>query len=456
MTRLISFVAAALVVVTSFIAYAGTAAAHERRTVGPYQLVVGWLNEPAYVGLMNSLDLRVTDTRVTPAKAVEGLEKTLTVDLRTGGLAPLPLTVTARFGAPGAYNGYVMPTATGTYIFTIKGKIESLDVNEKFESGRGDSATSNRRTRSSTRTRSRRGRAHEASRRHPILDRSDADPRRHRLDDGDRRLVPRGPGAAARPRSAAQLSARNPRGARRRVRPHPVGRHGGGARELRQVEPRIRRSAHEGADGRARHVQRAAGRARQRPRGARYRWEATRQPRRDAGQRRAEHAARHPRRDRRRRVSRVVDRTVDRGRTRDEGRIRLRRRRRAASEDPRHRPIGASANGDRDRRSRAFLRRDGAADGPRVLHDVHPRPRIRCRAPARAATRDRGRCRAPGGQRAPRPRSGREHTWAAARVVGAPGIRRCRGDRRSSQCHRGCCRWMRAAKRSRSSGSRRD
>ena len=137
MTRLISFVAATLVVVSSFAIYGGTAAAHERRTVGPYQLVVGWLNEPAYVGLVNSLDLRVTDTRVTPAKAVEGLEKTLTVDLQSGGLAPLPLAVTARFGTPGAYNGYVVPTATGTYIFTIKGKIESLDVNEKFESGPG-------------------------------------------------------------------------------------------------------------------------------------------------------------------------------------------------------------------------------------------------------------------------------------------------------------------------------
>jgi hypothetical protein len=137
MARLIPFVAATLVVVSSFIFYGGTAAAHERRTVGPYQLVVGWLDEPAYVGLMNSLDLRVTDTRVTPAKAVEGLEKTLTVDLQTGGLAPLPLTVTARFGAPGAYNGYAMPTATGTYIFTIRGKIESLDINEKFESGPG-------------------------------------------------------------------------------------------------------------------------------------------------------------------------------------------------------------------------------------------------------------------------------------------------------------------------------
>jgi len=137
MTRLISFVAATLVVVSSFAIYGGTAAAHERRMVGPYQFVVGWLNEPAYVGLMNSLDMRISDTRVTPAKAVEGLEKTLTVVLQTGGLAPLPLTVTARFGTPGAYNGYAMPTTTGTYIFTIKGKIDTLDVNEKFESGPG-------------------------------------------------------------------------------------------------------------------------------------------------------------------------------------------------------------------------------------------------------------------------------------------------------------------------------
>jgi hypothetical protein len=137
MTRLVSLVAATLVVVSSFAIYSGTAAAHDRRTVGPYQFVVGWLNEPAYVGLMNSLDLRVTDTRATPAKAVEGLEKTLTATLQTGGLAPLPLSVTARFGAPGAYNGYALPTATGTYLFHIKGKVESLDVDEVFESGPG-------------------------------------------------------------------------------------------------------------------------------------------------------------------------------------------------------------------------------------------------------------------------------------------------------------------------------
>ena len=144
MTRLISFAAATLVVVMSFIPFGGTVAAHERRTVGPYEFEVGWLNEPAFAGLMNGLDLSITDTRSD--KGVEGLEKTLTVELQTGGLAPLPLTLAARFGTPGAYEGNFMPTVAGTYTFHIKGKIDTQNVDEKFESGPGrfddvDSAT---------------------------------------------------------------------------------------------------------------------------------------------------------------------------------------------------------------------------------------------------------------------------------------------------------------------------
>jgi hypothetical protein len=137
MTRLISLAAAALVVVSSFVIYGGTAAAHERRMVGPYQFVVGFISEPAFAGTPNSLDLRISDTRVTPAKAVEGLEKTLTADVQSGGLAPLALTITARFGTPGAYNGYFVPTTPGAYIYHIKGKIDTQDVDEKFESGPG-------------------------------------------------------------------------------------------------------------------------------------------------------------------------------------------------------------------------------------------------------------------------------------------------------------------------------
>src|SRR5438552_8435491 len=108
MTRLVSLMAATLVVVASLAIFGGTAAAHERRTVGPYEFEVGWLNEPAFAGLMNGLDLTITDTRSD--KGVEGLENTLTVDVQTGGLPPLALTLTPRFGTSGAYDGNFMPT----------------------------------------------------------------------------------------------------------------------------------------------------------------------------------------------------------------------------------------------------------------------------------------------------------------------------------------------------------
>ena len=66
---------------------------------------------------------------------MSGLEKTLTADLAAGGLAPFKLEVTARFGTAGAYNGVVMPTVKGTYTFHITGKIDTTNIDEKFNSG---------------------------------------------------------------------------------------------------------------------------------------------------------------------------------------------------------------------------------------------------------------------------------------------------------------------------------
>ena len=133
MHRALSAAGTIAIVIASLLLYSGHAYAHERRMVGPYQFVVGWLNEPAYVGQLNSLDLRITDTRNT--QAVSGLEKTLTADVSAGGLAAFPLTVSARFGTAGAYNGWVMPTVVGSYQFHITGKIDTQSIDEKFQSG---------------------------------------------------------------------------------------------------------------------------------------------------------------------------------------------------------------------------------------------------------------------------------------------------------------------------------
>lgn len=136
--RLLAIVSASAIAALSVLTGTATAEAHERRNVGPYQFVVGWLEEPAFAGVTNAVSVAVTDTRITPAKPVEGLEKTLTVEVFQGGsTTAFSPSFRTRFGAPGSYAADVMPTREGSYRFVIKGKIETLDVNETFESGPG-------------------------------------------------------------------------------------------------------------------------------------------------------------------------------------------------------------------------------------------------------------------------------------------------------------------------------
>jgi hypothetical protein len=136
MTRVLAAVATLAIVASSFAFTSNVALGHERRAVGPYTFVVGWINEPAYVNSINSLDLTVTET--SGGKAVEGLDKTLKADLTFGGsTTPQPLTLAARFGLPGKYSGYVMPTKTGDYTFHITGTVGTTNIDEKFESGPG-------------------------------------------------------------------------------------------------------------------------------------------------------------------------------------------------------------------------------------------------------------------------------------------------------------------------------
>ncbi len=127
------FVAATLAILISLLS-GSVALAHERRNVGKYEFVVGFLNEPALLNLPNAIDLRVTDTE--SKKPVEGLDKTLNAEV-TFGARTMPVKLRARFGQPGAYAGDFMPTKPGAYIFHFTGQVESLKIDEKFESGPG-------------------------------------------------------------------------------------------------------------------------------------------------------------------------------------------------------------------------------------------------------------------------------------------------------------------------------
>jgi hypothetical protein len=122
-----------------------SAFAHERRLVaGKYAFVVGFLDEPAYANFKNGLDLTIcngTECQSTVqngasvlSNPMEGLEKTLKVEVSMGGLAPLALTLEPRFRAPGKYNAYFEPTKVGDYTFHIFGTIGPDAIDEKFTS----------------------------------------------------------------------------------------------------------------------------------------------------------------------------------------------------------------------------------------------------------------------------------------------------------------------------------
>jgi hypothetical protein len=123
--------------------------AHESRAVGNYELVVGFIGEPAFAYEKSGLEFFVTHyPQGVPAEGehaegegpegtpVEGLEETLEAEIIAGGgAATKPLPIEASFGQPGAYESHLIITDPGEYTFRIFGEIEGQQIDESFTSG---------------------------------------------------------------------------------------------------------------------------------------------------------------------------------------------------------------------------------------------------------------------------------------------------------------------------------
>jgi hypothetical protein len=109
--------------------FTAVAAAHEERTVAGYDMEVGFINEPVFVGDKSGLEFSVNKNN----QPVEGLEKTLTAQVVYQGQTR-DLPVSARDGAPGWYESAFIPTAAGPYTFRIKGSIEGNAIDQQFTS----------------------------------------------------------------------------------------------------------------------------------------------------------------------------------------------------------------------------------------------------------------------------------------------------------------------------------
>ena len=136
--KLAAVLATAVVTALLLLVAASPAAAHTVKKVGAYQFVVGWGSEPAYAGLLNSVQLVLT--KLSDGKPVVNLGTSLTVTVIYGSQKmPLALTPTfdpdTGFGTPGDYRAWLFPTAPGNYTFHFTGTIGSQKVDQSFTSG---------------------------------------------------------------------------------------------------------------------------------------------------------------------------------------------------------------------------------------------------------------------------------------------------------------------------------
>ena len=120
--RIASIVALAMSVVVS-----PSANAHERKTAGSYQLVIGWADEPAFSGMKNAVEIDLADRAGAPVTDLGG--GSLSVEVIYGDQrVTLPLRPVRQ--PPGKYRAWLVPTRAGAYTFHISGTVkgEALDV----------------------------------------------------------------------------------------------------------------------------------------------------------------------------------------------------------------------------------------------------------------------------------------------------------------------------------------
>ncbi|HSL96025.1 MAG TPA: hypothetical protein VLA35_08935 [Thermoleophilia bacterium] len=111
--------------------FAASAAAHETVDVQGYDFDVGWGQEPAFAGELNSVQLTVTAK--PGGEPVKGVDEGLRVTVIYGENELEPPLVPA-YGTKGEYRAWFVPTAPGDYTFRFTGTIGDQEIDESFTS----------------------------------------------------------------------------------------------------------------------------------------------------------------------------------------------------------------------------------------------------------------------------------------------------------------------------------
>ena len=109
------------------------ASAHEETPIDDLRVTMGWLEEPAYSGLLNAVEVSVTSDDT--GKGVAGASLSVEVILggpnggtRSGRIDLVPVS-------PGEYRAPLIPTTPGTYTFHLSGQVNATVVDLQVTSG---------------------------------------------------------------------------------------------------------------------------------------------------------------------------------------------------------------------------------------------------------------------------------------------------------------------------------
>ena len=106
------------------------ASAHAERTVGPFELEIGFRDEPVYVGVPNAVFLALMKN----GHAVADLGDSLTVTLGFGDQTSDPI-VFEPMEVPGQFQAPFVPSQAGAYTFTLSGSVDGDELDLSLTSG---------------------------------------------------------------------------------------------------------------------------------------------------------------------------------------------------------------------------------------------------------------------------------------------------------------------------------
>jgi len=138
----ISTLVIGLTIAASAMMFAAPASAHEARTVNGYHWLVGFGDEPTYVGFKNFVQLFLS---APDGSIVNNIGNKLHVTVETGS-ASKKLSLVPSFdadsglGTKGEFDAFFIPTAPGPYTFHFTGNLGG-PVDQSFTSGPDTFAT---------------------------------------------------------------------------------------------------------------------------------------------------------------------------------------------------------------------------------------------------------------------------------------------------------------------------